>query len=550
MKHKLLLVLILLIPVWTYAQDIEVKKFEPLEKDQTASLSPRKDINGITCGLVKVALKEPGAEFEGSVMGDVQFTGKEYLVYLPNGTKRLGIKHPDYLPTTIVFADYGTKKVASATTYELKVKTNKKKAKIDNSKKGMAVFNIKPSNAMLLIDGQIADGSGGAYTLSLPYGTHYYTVRLKDFSINNQVVQIDKNVKTINVDLTEFFASVNINCHDKAADIYINGELMGTGNWNGLVVPGKCVVDVSKKGYHSQSRTTDVQEHETVDWFFPALNLITGTIVVDYEPEGSDVYLNKELIGKTPLKKDIPVGEYIVGIKNEYYKDINRSVIVRDGQESAISGSLETTPIGRVFVAANNGNYDAQMDLANCYFYGPDKFIKDSKSQKSIPTFTEGSDFYLSPEVKDYYDAFAVLKKDKKKAWEWAIKASENVTHEFYEAYYNLSAFEFLMEMYLLSHDYDWSFKYAEKAYNSEHRYKKNLSQMYESDKCARNSFWLAWHYYYGKGTQKNYNLAVKYLDEFRRYHRYSPEGSCSESALTNFGTYWFSEIFDVVKDK
>jgi len=99
-----------------HAQDIEVKKFEPLEKDQTATLSPRKDINGVTCGLVKVALKEPGAEFEGRVMGDVQFIGKEYLVYLPNGTKRLGIKHPDYLPTTIVFADYGTKKVASTTT--------------------------------------------------------------------------------------------------------------------------------------------------------------------------------------------------------------------------------------------------------------------------------------------------------------------------------------------------------------------------------------------------------------------------------------------------
>ena len=87
-----------------YAQDIEVKKFEQLEKDQTAALSSRKDINGVTCGLVKVLLKEPGVEFEGSVMGDVLFTGKEYLVYLPNGTKRLGIKLPDYLPTTIVFA--------------------------------------------------------------------------------------------------------------------------------------------------------------------------------------------------------------------------------------------------------------------------------------------------------------------------------------------------------------------------------------------------------------------------------------------------------------
>ena len=125
MKKYFLFLMAVVNACLTFAQDIEVKKFEPLEKDQTAALSPRKDINGVTCGLVKVLLKEPGAEFEGSVMGDVQFTGKEYLVYLPNGTKRLGIKHPDYLPTTIVFADYGTKKVASGTTYELKVKTNK-----------------------------------------------------------------------------------------------------------------------------------------------------------------------------------------------------------------------------------------------------------------------------------------------------------------------------------------------------------------------------------------------------------------------------------------
>lgn len=41
-------------------QDIEVKKFEPMEKDQMAALSTRKDINGVTCGLVKVQLKESG----------------------------------------------------------------------------------------------------------------------------------------------------------------------------------------------------------------------------------------------------------------------------------------------------------------------------------------------------------------------------------------------------------------------------------------------------------------------------------------------------------
>ena len=68
-KKRIKLVLLLLLILFrAVAQDIEVKKFELLEKDHTAALSPRKDINGVTCGLVKVLLKEPGAEFEGSVI--------------------------------------------------------------------------------------------------------------------------------------------------------------------------------------------------------------------------------------------------------------------------------------------------------------------------------------------------------------------------------------------------------------------------------------------------------------------------------------------------
>jgi hypothetical protein len=520
-----------------FAQDIEVKKFGPLEKDQTAVTSPRKDINGNTCGVVKVALKEAGAEFEGNVMGDVEFTGKEYLVYLPNGTKRLGIKHPDYLPTTIVFADYGTKRVSSGTTYQLTVKTSKKTAKVDNSKKGMAVFNIKPSNAMLLIDGQIADGSGGAYTLSLPYGTHYYTVKLKDFSINNQMIKVDKNAKTVDVDLTEYFTELKVDCIDKDAEIEINGEPLGIGTWAGSVLPGNCVVSISKKGYHSQSKTVELKENDIVELFFPKLDMITGTIVIDYKPVGSEVLLNDELIGKSPLKKVLPVGDYNIVIRNEYYVDEKKHVIIRDKEETTLSDSLVPTPIGRVFIAANNGDYNAQMDLANCFYYGYERFNRENVS--------------LTSDIENsYYKSFSVLKKNTKMAWEWALKASENVTHSDYKLYFNQSAFELLMEIYLRSHDYVWSFKYAQKAYDSEHKYKNQRgASPYASDKCARNSFWLAWHYYYGKGTTKNYTLAVKYIDEFRTYHNYSPEGTCSESILNKFGVFWYSELYSEINN-
>jgi len=323
-------------------------------------LSPRKDINGVTCGLVKVLLKEPGAEFEGSVMGDVQFTGKEYLVYLPNGTKRLGIKHPDYLPTTIVFADYGTKKVASSTTYELKVKANKKKAKVDDSKKGMAVFNIKPSNAMLLIDGQIVDGYSGAYTLSLPYGTHYYTVKLKDFSINNQVVHIDKNAKNINVDLTEYFAKVSISCPTEDAELSINGEQKGVGRWGGMVIPGKYTIEASKEGCHSQTRQIELKDNNEVSVDFTKLKTITGSLRVDYEPAGADVLLNGKKVGVTPLVlKELQVGDYQIEVKKEYYASAAFTVKLQEDGFVQEKGKLALSSFGALYYFFyNNDNID------------------------------------------------------------------------------------------------------------------------------------------------------------------------------------------------
>ena len=514
-KSSLCSFVLLLIGGGVCAQDIEVKKFEPMVKDQTAALSQRKDINGTACGLVKVALKEPGAEFEGNVMGNVQFTGSEYLVYLPNGTKRMGIKHPDYLPTTIVFADYGTKKVASKTTYQLKVKANKKKAKVDNSKKGMVVFNIKPSNAMLLIDGQIADGAGGAYSLSLPYGTHYYTVKLKDFSINNQPIKIDKDAKNISMDLTEFFTKVSVECKDNDAEIYVNGDLQGTGNWEGLLVPGTCSFDIKKERYHSQSKTIELQENDTVVISFQKMKQITGSLRVLFEPNGSDVYINEEKVGVTPFSKELPVGKYRVDIKKDNFVQQTHEVIVIDDQETNVSGQLKETPIGRIINSANNGDFNAQMDLAHCFFDGDEKFIENNLGG-------------LYDE--DYLVAFLGIKRDLKESYKWSVMASKNTTSTF--TWNHQPAFDLLVTISLTTKQYEKSFFYAQKAYESE---RLNLTR--NSRGFLRNSYWLAWHYFYGRGVEKNYSKAVLYFDEFRQYHLHPPKGSCSKEDFI-----WYAE--------
>ena len=101
------------------AQDIKVKKFEPMVKDQTAELSPRKDINGNDCALVLVRSLKNGLEFEGWVVGDVDYKKDCYWVYMANGAKHLKIKHADYQTKDVIFGDYNISSLKSGEAYNL-----------------------------------------------------------------------------------------------------------------------------------------------------------------------------------------------------------------------------------------------------------------------------------------------------------------------------------------------------------------------------------------------------------------------------------------------
>lgn len=103
------------------AQDIEVKKFEPLEKDQTTALSPRKDINGNDCALVLVRTLKKGMEFDGWVVGNVEYKDDSYWVYMANGAKHINIKHPDYQTKKVLFSEYGIGNIKGGQLYSLRI---------------------------------------------------------------------------------------------------------------------------------------------------------------------------------------------------------------------------------------------------------------------------------------------------------------------------------------------------------------------------------------------------------------------------------------------
>ncbi len=105
------------------AQELTVKSFKLSGSDLTAQTQPRKDLNNHNCALIKVGTGLQGVQFEGGIMGNVENKTGEYWVYMPQGNRQLKVKHANYAPVMVTFADYGVEKLESNRTYELIVVT-------------------------------------------------------------------------------------------------------------------------------------------------------------------------------------------------------------------------------------------------------------------------------------------------------------------------------------------------------------------------------------------------------------------------------------------
>lgn len=101
MNKTLLFFLMLLCSSYASVQDIEVKKFEPMGKDQTAALSPRKDINGTMCGLVKVHGNGAGSESDGNLEPSDLHCRQVILDYIEQLRTALNMKDINFLKTAL-----------------------------------------------------------------------------------------------------------------------------------------------------------------------------------------------------------------------------------------------------------------------------------------------------------------------------------------------------------------------------------------------------------------------------------------------------------------
>ena len=346
-----------------WAQELTIKEMKVSPTDLTASTMPRMDRNGNPCGLVKVQLAAIGAQFEGNVIQPTDYKTGEYWVYMTEGSYMLRIKHPNFVPLSINFRDYGIRGIEPKTVYELTLLMPQIGQEIDDGMRYL-VMNVEPRNCTVYIDDKLQNVQNGSVSLRLSQGSHTYRVEAFGYAPETGQVVLGNSKSVKEITLRSVLASLNVTCPTQGAEIYVNDELKGTVHWNGQLAAGTYKVEARLQSHRSQQQNVTLADSENRTLSIPALTPITSSMDVNYQPVECEIWLDGQKLGTSPdIFRGILVGKHQMEIRKNGYESKTVTVNVEEGKTASIIGSLKeskktvvSTPTTQNNSYSNNNN--------------------------------------------------------------------------------------------------------------------------------------------------------------------------------------------------
>lgn len=345
--HFLLTASLLLMSIPIKAQTLSVDNFRILENDLTANTqgTMMTDQNGEVAALIKVVTTATGFVFDGGMMGivnTVQKTG-EIWVYVPRGLQRITISHQQF---GVLRDYYFPIPIEKARTYELKLTSGTVRTIVEqNVTSQYVVFKVKPTNATVFIDDEEphALDSDGALSIRLKHGTHTYRVAAASYLSESGVIEVqsEKIVKEIFLQSSKAILTVNTS---PDAEIWINDIQKGIGNWTGELEAGVYLVESRKQSHISIKQEITLEQQETRSISLDEPVPVYGVLDVQSSPIESDVYIDDQLVGQTPLIIErFLVGEHNIRVQKPGYNTIVQTINIEEGSQYSHKYSLIPT---------------------------------------------------------------------------------------------------------------------------------------------------------------------------------------------------------------
>ncbi|MDE7414248.1 MAG: WG repeat-containing protein [Muribaculaceae bacterium] len=354
----LILILLLVLTFSAKSDSLKVERLAVDPMDITARTANVRDLDKELCALVRVALPIEGCKFEGNVV-KAEYDVGEYLVFLSPGTKMFRIKCPGTVPVDVRFSQVSDiESIESGTTYSLYLSGYESLIPTENRKKADAggnylVLEVTPkTDVVVKVDDALQKVENGQALTFLRYGTHTYDVQAEGYAPEKGTVTIGKGDRTVvNVTLRSARATFNVKSETPGTSIYVNGKHVGTDTYLGELTAGTYLVEASKEGYGSFSKTVELAEGESTTLTIPALTPMYGALNVGYSPVESQVSIDGKIVGTSPgVFNDIIMGNHTISISKPGYATFTTTVNITEGEVVSLTGSLQQGEISQEFV--------------------------------------------------------------------------------------------------------------------------------------------------------------------------------------------------------
>ena len=206
-------------------------------------------------------------------------------------------------------------------------------------------------DAQIFVDGE-DKGRSPANIASIAPGDHVVEARKAKFKPVQQMVHVAQGENAIVQLRMEIAppdrpkAALKVQSTVPNAEVFVDGSSLGRAPIDRSDLdPGKHYVVVHRDGYTDFKREVVLVENQPVA--LVADLSATGSARVLSTPEGADVRIDGEVIGKTPVSRDqIPAGDHVIEFKLKGYYDHKETMKIEGGREKVFSVDLKIIPTG------------------------------------------------------------------------------------------------------------------------------------------------------------------------------------------------------------
>ncbi|KGE73836.1 PEGA domain-containing protein [Spirochaeta lutea] len=227
--------------------------------------------------------------------------------------------------------------------------------------------NIRGANVYINNDLQ---NRGAPLTLELRPGTYSIRVTAKGYQDFETTVNLTGN-QTIRADLQPPQFSLSVNTNVSNAQVFVNGNRIGTGNSSASLNPGTYTIRVTADGFQEYSGRVTLNGNQTVS---AILQPVRHTLTVNSNVKEASVYINGDRLGDSGVSTSLPRGTYTIRVTAPGYQEFTTNLTLTGNQ--TLQAALQPLN-GRLSLAFPN-------NTANVfYFVNGTRYQVNSRSGRS-----------------------------------------------------------------------------------------------------------------------------------------------------------------------